>query len=48
MNKDDFKFLVECAIKAPSGHNTQAWKFENTEKMPYSFRRNFENVILNK
>lgn len=31
MNTDDFKFLVECAIKAPSGHNTQPWKFENIE-----------------
>ncbi len=31
MNTDDFKFLVECAIKAPSGHNTQPWKFENTD-----------------
>lgn len=29
--KIDFKFLVESAIKAPSGHNTQPWKFENTE-----------------
>jgi len=29
MHTDDFKFLVECAIKAPSGHNTQPWKFEN-------------------
>lgn len=28
MNKEDFKFLVEYAIKAPSGHNTQPWKFE--------------------
>lgn len=31
MNADDFKFIVECAIKAPSGHNTQPWKFENTQ-----------------
>jgi len=31
MNTDDFNFFVECAIKAPSGHNTQPWKFENTE-----------------
>lgn len=31
MNTDEFRFLVECAIKAPSGHNTQPWKFENTE-----------------
>jgi len=31
METDEFKFLVECAIKAPSGHNTQPWKFENTE-----------------
>ncbi len=31
MNKDDFKFLVECAIRAPSGHNTQPWKFQNTD-----------------
>jgi hypothetical protein len=29
MNKEDFNFLVECAVKAPSGHNTQPWKFEN-------------------
>ncbi len=31
MRTDDFKFLIECAIKAPSGHNTQPWKFENIE-----------------
>lgn len=31
MKTDDFKFLVECAIKAPSGHNTQPWKFENID-----------------
>lgn len=31
MKTDDFKFLVEHAAKAPSGHNTQPWKFENTE-----------------
>lgn len=31
MKTEDFKFLVECAIKAPSGHNTQPWKFENIE-----------------
>lgn len=31
MNNEDFKFLVEYAVKAPSGHNTQPWKFENTE-----------------
>ena len=31
MKIDDFKFLVKCAIKAPSGHNTQPWKFENIE-----------------
>lgn len=24
---DDFKFLVQQAVKAPSGHNTQPWKF---------------------
>jgi hypothetical protein len=29
MKTADFKFLVECALKAPSGHNTQPWKFEN-------------------
>lgn len=23
--------MVECAIKAPSGHNTQPWKFENID-----------------
>ncbi len=28
MNNDDFYFLLECATKAPSGHNTQPWKFE--------------------
>ena len=32
MNTGDYKFLVEYAIKAPSGHNTQPWKFEKTEK----------------
>ena len=31
MKTDEFIFLVECALKAPSGHNTQPWKFENTE-----------------
>ena len=31
MKTEDFKFLVEQAIKAPSGHNTQPWKFENTD-----------------
>lgn len=31
MKTEDFTFLVECAIKAPSGHNTQPWKFENIE-----------------
>lgn len=30
MKKDDFEFIVEYALKAPSGHNTQPWKFENT------------------
>lgn len=30
--KIDYKFLVESAIEAPSGHNTQPWKFENTEE----------------
>lgn len=28
MNTTDFIFLIECARKAPSGHNTQPWKFE--------------------
>lgn len=31
MKTEDFNFLVECAIKAPSGHNTQPWKFENID-----------------
>lgn len=31
MNTSDFNFLVESAIKAPSGHNTQPWKFEKTQ-----------------
>lgn len=31
MKTDDFKFLVESAMKAPSGHNTQPWKFENID-----------------
>lgn len=31
MNTTDFKFLVECASKAPSGHNTQPWKFEHSD-----------------
>ncbi|MDF1574338.1 MAG: hypothetical protein P1P86_04000 [Bacteroidales bacterium] len=31
MKTDDFKFLVEYAVKALSGHNTQPWKFESTE-----------------
>ena len=31
MNANDFNLLVECAIKAPSGHNTQPWKFENID-----------------
>ncbi len=31
MNTDDFNFLVEYAIKAPSGHNTQPWKFKKTQ-----------------
>lgn len=31
MNTKDFNFLVEFAIKAPSGHNTQPWKFENIQ-----------------
>lgn len=30
--EEDFRFLIESAIKAPSGHNTQPWKFENTEE----------------
>jgi hypothetical protein len=29
MEKDDFRYLIEYAIKAPSGHNTHPWKFEN-------------------
>lgn len=32
MTKEDFQFFVECAIKAPSGHNTQPWKFEQTDE----------------
>ncbi len=28
----DFEKMVEYAIKAPSGHNTQPWKFKFTEK----------------
>ena len=31
MNTTDFIFLVECARKAPSGHNTQPWKFEHMD-----------------
>lgn len=31
MDTTDFKFLVECARKAPSGHNTQPWKFEHSD-----------------
>lgn len=31
MNTTDFKFLIEYARKAPSGHNTQPWKFENSD-----------------
>ena len=31
MKTDDFKFLVESAMKTPSGHNTQPWKFENID-----------------
>jgi len=31
MDKNDFNFIVEHAIKAPSGHNTQPWLFENIE-----------------
>lgn len=30
MNNENFNFLVECAVKSPSGHNTQPWKFENS------------------
>ncbi|MBN1651178.1 MAG: nitroreductase [Bacteroidales bacterium] len=32
MKSEDFRFIIEYAIKAPSGHNTQPWKFENTEE----------------
>jgi hypothetical protein len=31
MKSEGFKILVECAIKAPSGHNTQPWKFEDID-----------------
>lgn len=31
MKKEDFNFMVEYAVRAPSGHNTQPWQFENTE-----------------
>ncbi|MEO0075569.1 MAG: hypothetical protein ABIK31_05610 [candidate division WOR-3 bacterium] len=31
MDTNDFYFMVECATKAPSGHNTQPWKFENIQ-----------------
>ncbi len=31
MKIEDFIYLVENAIKAPSGHNTQPWKFENIQ-----------------
>lgn len=31
MDTNDFNYLVECAIKAPSGHNTQPWKFEKIQ-----------------
>jgi len=29
LKNQEFIFLVEAASKAPSGHNTQPWKFEN-------------------
>lgn len=31
MNTNEFNFFVECATKAPSGHNTQPWKFEKIQ-----------------
>ncbi|MEW5846321.1 MAG: hypothetical protein AB1777_08655 [Bacteroidota bacterium] len=31
MDYNDFKFIIENAVKAPSGHNTQPWLFENIE-----------------
>jgi hypothetical protein len=31
MNTNDFNYLAECATKAPSGHNTQPWKFEKIQ-----------------
>lgn len=27
----DFEFLVSKAVKAPSGHNTQPWRFRQNE-----------------
>ena len=31
MSPADFEFLVSKAVKAPSGHNTQPWKFRQNE-----------------
>ncbi len=31
MSPADFEFLVAQAVKAPSGHNTQPWKFRQNE-----------------
>ncbi|WP_372652866.1 hypothetical protein [Draconibacterium sp.] len=31
MDREELRFLIDCAIKAPSGHNSQPWKFELQE-----------------
>lgn len=45
----DFLFMVEYAIKAPSGHNTQPWLFrinENNIEIHPNFDRALPVVVL--
>jgi len=40
----DFRFMIEQAIKAPSGHNTQPWLFKMNEKN-IEIHPNFEKAL---
>ncbi len=45
MDKDIFNFLIEKAIKAPSGHNTQPWKFQEVGENSITVIPDFERQL---